>query len=165
MTTTTSAAPLSGMARLFRWRDTVLQRVLGSFTTDQWFHKVGTSSHSYWLVAHLTYCRRILARKAGVNVAEEAWEKSFGKGSKPPEDKVEGLEPADLLKKIHEAGEAFARRLDVLTDADLAADSPREWPIGGKSLRDMFLFMDFHESYHTGQLGLIARSLGKDVFG
>jgi uncharacterized damage-inducible protein DinB len=51
-------------------------------------------------------------------------------------------------------------RFEELTDADLAAKAPFQFPVDDDTILGVIAFMAMHESYHIGQLSAIRRQLG-----
>ena len=154
--------PTQSLLELVRFQDNALEKVTAEFKSPDWLHRITPdTSHAYWLLGHLAYCRRIMARKLGGTISEESWEKSFGRGSQPS-DKLEPIDILPLRQRFLDAGRVIIARLQPMTAADLAVESGRVWPQGDSRLEGMILFMlHMHEPYHIGQIALIGRTLGK----
>ncbi len=151
--------PLAHLADVFTFHTTALQKVAPSLNGNDWLHRAGDSSHAYWLLGHLAYCRRAMLRSIGESMPEAAWEKDFGRGSKP-QATFNGPPVSDLLADMAATGPRIVDRMRTMTEADLAVDAPRALPTGA-SRGAVLSFMSFHEAYHLGQISLLARSLGK----
>lgn len=156
------AVNIACLIEMMRFQDNALEKVAAEFKGPDWLHRITSgTSHAYWLLGHLAYCRRILARKIGGAISEEPWEKSFARGSKPG-DKLEPIDILPLKQRFLDAGRVVIARLEQMTEIDFAAESGRVWPQGDSRIQGMILFMlHMHEPYHLGQIGLIGRALGK----
>jgi uncharacterized damage-inducible protein DinB len=67
---------------------------------------------------------------------------------------------AVLRTAWNEASTLLARRMGELGETDLAAPSPRRFPVADRSLLGGIAFLVQHESYHIGQLAFARRLLG-----
>jgi len=144
---------------LFVFHDQALTKTTRGFSDDQWLARVGDSNNAHWILGHLACCRRSALRRLGAELPAEPWEAVFGRGSSVTTALEPPVEP--LRVAFAEAGAAIGQQLEVLEADDLEADSGRTWPTGSSTLGGMLAFMlHFHEPYHIGQLGLLARAAG-----
>jgi hypothetical protein len=111
-----------------------------------------------WIAGHLASTRFGLATMLG----EERplpWSKVFHRGAA-----LEDLAGLPDLAVVHqgwrEISDVLMPRLSSLTDDELAATSPRTFPIGDRTIRGAITFFTFHEGYHLGQMGYIRKCLG-----
>jgi len=51
-------------------------------------------------------------------------------------------------------------RLKVLTDEELSKPAPFPVPAGDKTQRGAIVFLNFHETYHIGQMAYLRKWLG-----
>ncbi len=78
----------------------------------------------------------------------------YERGSSPLDPGA--AQPLDrILSDLDQAQERLVRRLGNLAPADLAAER------GKSTLGAQLAFLQFHEAYHAGQVGLLRRLLGK----
>jgi hypothetical protein len=84
----------------------------------------------------------------------------FGRGASHADcDKYPEAEA--VAAAFDEASAKLQARFETLTDADLAAPSPRDFPVADKSIAGAITFLAFHEGYHAGQMAYIRKWLGK----
>jgi hypothetical protein len=111
-----------------------------------------------WIAGHLAYSRAGLARILGAQ-RELPWPELFARGAK-------GAAPeaypdiAEIRAAWNHATTSLMERLEALGEADLAAPSPRSFPIPDKTIRGAITFGAFHESYHVGQMAYLRKWLG-----
>ena len=104
-----------------------------------------------WVVGHIldTYstCLEWLGEPA---VRSEAESRTYGYGSEPLTDPDKAYDLIDMLKKLDLAAKQIMDNLENLTQAE----TEREIEIwrGKVSLIEALFFMQWHASYHTGQL-------------
>ena len=146
----------------------ILLANLAGVTHEESLQNAGGSANGInWLAGHILNSRTRLAARTGApcgpifSEQEAAW---YGKGSKP----IGAGDPCVPLERIVAGLEqtvgGIAARLAQMTDAELetAIDrtmfpSPPEKP----TLGAMVEFAILHEMYHSGQIGLVRRALGK----
>ena len=95
-----------------------------------------------WIAGHLSYSRTSLARMVGVQ-RELPWP-----------------DIAEIRAVWSEATASLMKRLEELTEEELAQPAPRSLPIPDKTVRGALSFGAFHESYHVGQMAYIRKWLG-----
>ena len=160
-----SEAPLADLARRWRFAERLLDVETDGFTPADWDAPASAKggNAARWILAHVTHYRRRFCRQMGDEVPEDSWERTVARGSKTAS--VETLPaPADLRAAFRAAGEAIAKRLNALTEAQARADLGETYPDGGRTVADAAHFLHFHETYHLGQIGLIRRLRGRAGF-
>lgn len=115
-----------------------------------------------WILEHLSCYRVQFLERCGVTPAQRVDEKLFGMGC----DAEECIEAdADTIRqRCAGLGEAL---LDSLENLDEAAWSAEAKHIGNgqpTTFAANLTFWFWHESYHTGQLGLLRKALGYPTF-
>ena len=148
--------PLIGF---FQFQDRMLDRLIEGFSPADWTHQLAGSSHALWIVGHLASMRMGLARKLGITVAQSPWEGSFARGTKPAASG--GADAADLVRAFHHGGLVVTGGLATLSAEAGQAAFGRKLPDGSDTVAGAARFLQWHEAYHLGQLGLIRHSLGK----
>ena len=108
-----------------------------------------------WIAGHITVSRCNLARALGATVSHD-WGDRFDRGAQV-DDRRPFPSIHEVLAKWSEASEVLARRFEQLTDEELSAPAPRDFPLQDKTVRGMISFLGYHESYHVGQLGFLRR--------
>jgi uncharacterized damage-inducible protein DinB len=116
-----------------------------------------------WVVGHILAQRLPILKLAG---GEPIWTDAdaavYARGSAPiaghRQDEARPFESlvADLAKTQQRLKEALAR----ITDDALAAPGIPDVPGGVQPVGAQLAFFNFHESYHSGQVGLLRRLLG-----
>ena len=66
----------------------------------------------------------------------------------------------EIQRAFDKIGDPIVVRFGELTDQELRATCPREFPVADKSLRAGLAFLVWHESYHIGQMGFLRKWLG-----
>ena len=117
------------------------------------------SNPMIWIAGHMTTTRCNLLGMLGGQV-EHPWGDQFGRGSTVG-DETDFPPLADIVSKWREVEEAFKQRLEELTDEELSADAPRDFPVEDKTIRGAINFFAFHEVYHFGQMTLLKKCLGQ----
>ncbi len=144
---------------LMKVSDGLFLRATAGLTREQAVVRIGPDANPLiWLAAHLTSSRAGMAQMAGLRYARP-WGSRFARGSE-----VEALEKLPQLDDVRAAWQdataALAERLPGLSQAELEAQAPRDFPIDDKSVRGALAFLAYHESYHIGQMALIRKALG-----
>lgn len=84
----------------------------------------------------------------------------FGRGANHADrDKLPDAEA--IAAAFEQAAEKLQARFETLTDADLSAPCPREFPLPDKSIAGAVSFLALHEIYHAGQMAYLRKWLGK----
>jgi hypothetical protein len=111
-----------------------------------------------WIAGHLVSARVGMASLLG-EPRPAPWGGMFGRGAQVPEDSL--LPQAEeILSAWGEASEVLVARLNAATAAQLAAPSPRNFPISDKSVVGGLTFLVYHEGYHLGQLTTLRKAQG-----
>jgi hypothetical protein len=111
-----------------------------------------------WIAGHLASARFGMASFLGQPLPPP-WGTVFAKGAKPDEvSQFPSLE--EILARWREVSLVLDERLLKATPEQLAAPSPRAFPIGDKSLLGGLTFLTYHEGYHLGQMAMIRKTLG-----
>ncbi len=147
------------IASLYESSHTLFLKATADVTREQGLARVGPEANPLlWIAAHLATTRCGVAQIAGLDHARP-WGRRFTRGTH-----VEDLAALPQMDEIRSAWgavtEALAARLPHLTEAELAAPAPRDFPIRDKTVRGALGFLAYHEAYHIGQMALIRKALG-----
>jgi hypothetical protein len=154
------SAPLTDLADVFAFHDRALHKLVDGFEESDWLHRLGgETSNAYWLLGHMTVYRRLMLRCLGDTVEEEPWAAGFGYGSSPPEA-IGTPGPQRLRRVFATVGGRIVERMRALGPDEAEAGCGREFPNGARTVAGAAHFLSFHESYHIGQIGMLARALG-----
>jgi uncharacterized damage-inducible protein DinB len=150
------------LARRFKADEWMIAAAVADFSAADWLRAAGDGAPALWILGHIVTYRRVLLRTIGGDIAEEPWESAFARGSDAGSAAQAGIDADGLMADLNAVGEKLRDQLAGMTDADLAAAGPRELPDGSTTIVGLLSFMQFHESYHLGQLGYLRRVVGKD---
>jgi uncharacterized damage-inducible protein DinB len=118
-----------------------------------------------WILGHILASRDVLAARLGdTPFLTEEETKLYGRGSAPVGPDTPCAPFERLLEGLAASTPALQRRLDAMTEEDLAMEleqSAFPVPVEVHTLGSLLTFLLFHESYHVGQLGIVRRTLGK----
>ncbi|MGD8396332.1 MAG: DinB family protein [Candidatus Eiseniibacteriota bacterium] len=116
-----------------------------------------------WILGHILVHRNAIHRLVGAGPAVgETESASYQRGAPPlPADGAGALEIATLLEHLRQSHQTLLQRLEALVPDALARQV--EGPTGGQETVAIALaLLQFHESYHAGQLGILRRLTGKE---
>lgn len=132
---------------------------LEGLTREQLNRRCGPdSSPLVWIAGHLVSSRYGMAGLAGISM-EVQWQDLFKRYSQIVEpDAYPDIE--QIKNSFGEIGGRLTERLGQITDEELDASSPRDFPVADKSVRGGLVFLAWHESYHVGQMGFLRKWLG-----
>jgi hypothetical protein len=152
--------PYADLAGLYRFHGRMLARLVSDLSEAEWRHR-SAANPALWVLAHLVASKRGLLRalcSGGAAAPAEAWEALAGRGGSPD---AELPAAAVLLTAWHDANAELCARLELMGLEEGGRPAPRTMPDGGTTLIAMARFLQFHEAYHLGQLGLLRRLAGK----
>ena len=116
-----------------------------------------------WVVGHLVTNRHTVLKLLGdEQTLDGALIARYEYGSEPVSAEEEGVLPLEtLLGLLEQAQEQIAKRLEVITDEELA----RPLVVFGsreRTLGEWLFFFYFHDCYHTGQTEILRQAAGKN---
>jgi hypothetical protein len=117
------------------------------------------SNPPLWIAGHLLQFRTRLALVLGEDIVVP-WEALFSTGSTVG-DPSTYPEADDMLARWTDVTARLVRRLDTVTEEQLADRPIRRVPSTDGSLRGAVTLFAWHEAYHTGQLGYLRKWLGR----
>jgi uncharacterized damage-inducible protein DinB len=146
------------LVKSYAYTADVIHRQLVDVTHEESLEQVGPHSIN-WLLGHIVSARAIPLKRVG---AAQVWDDEsrsrYRNGSAPiTADEPGVLRLEDLLTLFEQSQERLIAGLRTLTPEQLRADSG----YGGNSVFESFLYFHFHETYHLGQLTMVAEGLGK----
>ena len=117
-----------------------------------------------WVLGHIVLYRGMMLKMIGGSpVLEAAQAATYQRGSKPgPDSKY--LDLATLRGLLSDAHQRLIPALSAISDEELSRKVPEEFnrpPLAGPT-GEALARLQFHESYHAGQIGLLRRIAGKD---
>lgn len=151
---------LTSIAHLYAVDDRMLDRCVGDFAPTDWLFRDGAGHDARWIMGHIALYRQRLVGMLGAPPIASDLERYFGSGSRP-EAVPASVQGADLVRAFHEAHQVMTGRWEAQTEADLAKPLGRTLRDGGDTIGAGLRFLQWHETYHLGQLGLLRRLMGK----
>ena len=110
-----------------------------------------------WILGHVAVTRdQALALLGGKPAWTDADKALYIRGSKPMTDGPKAIRMDKIMADIERSQEALLGALLRQTPESLAASD------GQGTVADKLAMLHFHEAYHTGQIGLMRRLVGKD---
>ena len=112
-----------------------------------------------WILGHIVAGRNAVLTLIGeeaIWTAEES--KTYDRGSDPLEDSSKAQKIESILAALDTTQKQLSEKLVHMRDEDLTAI--REPEKG--SIADQLAGLSFHESYHSGQIGLLRQLIGKE---
>ena len=149
------------LARRYRFSTQFTQMAISDFLDSDWtFTPERGGNHATWMIAHLAFSRRTLARMLGADIAKADWEAKvvMGVASEPANNYPS---PGEMLEDFQETGRILDNKLTEGSAEELNKSLEKPFPDGSETVLQAVGFMYMHESYHIGQLGYIRRLLGK----
>ena len=117
-----------------------------------------------WVLGHVVLYRGTVLKLVGLApVLEGERADPYRRGSHP-DGSEHYLDLATLRGLLSDAHQQLMPALAAMSDEELAKNVPEEFnrpPLAGP-LGKALARMNFHESYHAGQIGLLRRIAGKD---
>lgn len=144
---------------------TVLRRNTEGITHEESLTQPGSGGNCLnWVLGHLAWSNEqslsILGQPAVLG--EEAL-KRYHRGSAELHDSAEAIPMDQLLRAIHESYARIDTGLAALTPEAIQAPapfSPRKK--ADETVGSLLTLIAFHQAYHTGQVGILRRLLGKE---
>lgn len=110
-----------------------------------------------WVLGHIAVTRdQALGLLGGTPVWSEADKALYVRGSRPMTDAGQAIRMEKIMADLDRSQEELLAALLRQSPESLAAAN------GEATLADRIAMLHFHEAYHTGQIGLMRRLLGKD---
>ena len=139
----------------------VVKRNVGDVTHEESLRSFQPAGNGLnWTLGHLVATRGSFLRGLG---SEPVWTeeecRTYDRHSPPLTDPSRAKPLAEIWKAYDETQARLERALEGLPPASLKASLPPGAPF--KTMGELVAFLGVHDSYHTGQTGLVRRLLGK----
>lgn len=113
-----------------------------------------------WIVGHMAWYRFLLNEHLGGN-EENPFGDLFKRGAEvKPEAEYPSLD--EIRKVWDDIAAKVDKRLEELSDEELAAPLEEQYPINDGTVMGAIAFLSLHETYHVGQLAYIRCLHGGD---
>ena len=110
-----------------------------------------------WVLGHIAASRNDIHELLGAPPACSAeTAELYRRGSSGVTDGAGMLRDAEIVALLAQSAQTIKERLASMSAADFAR------PVEKGTVGDALAFLQFHESYHAGQVGLLRRLLGKE---
>ena len=155
----------SDLARMYEVSYGAINRNLEDVSNDESLVRPAPGGNSLnWVLGHIVVHRGTVLKMIGHRpVFEGEQAKPYMRGSHP--DGTERyLDLATLRGLLSDAHQELIPALSGMTEEQLACDVPKEFhrpPLAG-SIANALSRLNFHESYHAGQIALLRRIAGKE---
>ena len=152
-------AALETISPLFRANDYLFHQALEGIGREDLLRRPHDGSNPLiWVAGHAMTLRSALTRITGEKI-ENPWSEMFARGATV--DETLGYpEASEILTVWESATEKLMSRLETLDDAELAKPTPFPLPTKDKTKRGAIVFLNYHETYHIGQMAYLRKWLG-----
>lgn len=146
------------LIQLFDYNVRLVDKQVSTMTHEQSLPIVGGYNIN-WLAGHVVSGRqRVLERLSIPHIWTPEQRTPYMNGSMPQEKDGLGVERLEtLLETLQRSQALITEGLRRMTPDQFAA--PTEFP-QDRSMLDRFFYLQYHESFHVGQIVLIAQTLG-----
>ena len=145
------------LTRLFQTTESMIPVVLGDLTDEQARARPrGEGSPSIaWTVGHMLCMREYMLMQLD-DAKENAWGE-FQNG--PASDGSDYPPVAELIEAWQAQSAGFLDAMAGLTEDQLAASAPKGWK-PDQPLKELVVFLTWHEAYHIGAIGQLRKAMG-----
>lgn len=144
---------------LFRTNDSLFHRALESIPREDLLRRPHDDSNPLiWVAGHVLTSRASLAKLTGERL-DVPWSEMFARGSTVTAN-ISYPETAEVISQWDHVTEKLMQRLALLDDEELSKPSPFPIPTGDKTKRGAVIFLNYHETYHIGQMAFLRKWLG-----
>ena len=142
--------------------------MLSDFNTlHDWCYQVHPqANHALWIVGHLGMADNAFASKfrPSSELQQGGWKEFFWFGSEPVNNPKQYPPVDEVLEYFEERRANLLNVLDDLSMEELSEPAPPAESLspiaGAPNIGQVFFFIAFHESMHSGQLSIARRGLG-----
>ena len=151
-------SPTESLKWLFGTTAWVVNETTRDFSEqDSLFQPPPSGNCANWILGHILHSRMSLLRMLGETPPwDETKGTQYARGTAGIDAESNALPYPELLATYNETQGALLAAFDKAGDAGLSQVSK------DKTLFDHMLFFHFHEAYHSGQLSIIRRLVGKE---
>lgn len=150
---------LKSVSPLFHANDQLFHRALEGVKPEDLLRSPQDGSNPLiWIAGHLMTSRVSLTRLAGERI-DNPWSNIFARGA-TVDTNVTYPEISDIVALWDTTTKSLMKRLEDLDDATLSEQASFPVPTGDKTKRGAIVFLNFHETYHIGQMAYLRKWLG-----
>lgn len=130
--------------------------------SNQRLHDDIKMNHVKYLAGHLLNSQYGLGSLAGIH-REPKWKDLFAAaGQSQAKDDIEYPSLEEVKAEWNEMHPAIRQGLEQLTKTDLLKEPPGDLDKFWNSAGEMWAFLNHHQAYHIGQIGILRRGFGKE---
>ncbi|HET8736045.1 MAG TPA: DinB family protein [Pricia sp.] len=149
----------------FNLHQKLYNNVLEGFTDEESntrLHGDKNINHVKYLAGHLLNSQYGLARIAGME-PDIKWNELFAvMGQSKAQDDFTYPSLDEIKTEWNQMHEDTREGLSKLTEADLASTPPAPFDRVASSKEELWAFINHHQAYHIGQIGILRRGFGKE---
>jgi hypothetical protein len=150
---------ISAMSSLFHTNDQLFHRALDGIDREHLLQRPHDGSNPLiWIAGHAMTSRASLTKMLGEKV-ENPWTELFKRGA-TIDSNVSYPDIQEIVSLWEDVTEKLMTRLKALTDEELAQPATFPVPAGDKTQRGAIVFLNYHETYHIGQMAYLRKWLG-----
>ncbi|MBO6577277.1 MAG: DinB family protein [Rhodothermales bacterium] len=154
--------PLAPALDVFWHNAWMLRNAVNDLPPEQESFQLGNCNPFNRVVGHIVATRHGLAKTLGIDAPDPGWGE-FGAFKLAAQ--FDANLPCPPVSEIMEAfagiSEAMVAGMEAMTLEDLRKPSPMPIPGEDPDLLDLIAFFAMHESYHIGQLSIMAKCMGR----
>jgi hypothetical protein len=152
-------AIISTISSLFHTNDVLFHRALDGIDREHLLQRPHDGSNPLiWIAGHAMTSRCSLTKMIGEDV-ENPWSELFKRGA-TIDSNISYPEIQEIVSLWEGITEKLMARLKSLTDEELSKPSAFPVPAGEKTQRGAIVFLNYHETYHVGQMAYLRKWLG-----
>lgn len=150
---------IAAVVPLFRATDQLFHRALEGINREDLLRRPHDDSNPLiWIAGHAMTSRATLTKMIG-ELVENQWSDIFARGSKV-DSATTYPEISEIVLLWDRVTEKLMARLELLGDEELAKPTSFPVPTGDKTKRGAIVFLNYHETYHIGQMAYLRKWLG-----
>ena len=144
----------------YRWNNGFLLNTVKDLSPEEWLKRPTVcSNHIAWIVGHVTWTRKGLLARLGTEWTTP-WLGMFARGVKLDES-AKYPSPGELMDAWKEAGGVLCSALEHAPEELLSKTAaPPGPPTADGKISGVIRFLAWHETYHVGQVSIVACMLG-----
>jgi hypothetical protein len=150
---------LATLVPLFRATNDLFHRALEGVSREDLLRRPHDGSNPLlWIAGHALTSRISLTKICGENI-ENPWATIFARGASVDAN-VSYPEASEIIELWDKVTNALMKRLEVLDDEELSSASSFPVPTRDNTKRGAIVFLNYHETYHIGQIAYLRKWLG-----
>ena len=144
----------------YRFNSGFLLQTVKDLPAEDWLKRPSScTNHISWIVGHVTWARKGVLARVGTEWSTP-WLGMFARGVKL-DDSTAYPSPHALMDSWKEAGSLLCDALENASEEMLSQEAaPPSPPTTDGKISGIIRFLAWHETYHVGQISLVACMLG-----